>query len=147
MVIIITGAHKALALQKCIEEGVNHMWTLSSLQLHPHAMIVVDEDATMELRVKTVKVGLHWMCTPCVIYILSLYDPLINQFLPDTSTVLQVDRKGRSILRHGTSPTLRSNNTQEARLDPLFTWQSQNSSQPSESSPAPDTSLASSQES
>ncbi|KAK8194199.1 Glucosamine-6-phosphate isomerase (Glucosamine-6-phosphate deaminase) (GNPDA) (GlcN6P deaminase) [Zalaria obscura] len=55
VVIIITGAHKALALQKCIEEGVNHMWTLSSLQLHPHAMIVVDEDATMELRVKTVK--------------------------------------------------------------------------------------------
>lgn len=56
VVIIITGAHKALALQKCIEGGVNHMWTLSSLQLHPHPMIVVDEDATLELQVKTVKV-------------------------------------------------------------------------------------------
>jgi len=56
VVIIITGAHKALALQKCVEGGVNHMWTLSSLQLHPHAMIVVDEDATLELQVKTVKV-------------------------------------------------------------------------------------------
>ncbi|EME77356.1 uncharacterized protein MYCFIDRAFT_146451, partial [Pseudocercospora fijiensis CIRAD86] len=55
VVIIITGPHKALALQKCIEGGVNHMWTLSSLQLHPHAMIVVDEDATLELQVKTVK--------------------------------------------------------------------------------------------
>ncbi|KAJ8069672.1 hypothetical protein OCU04_000101 [Sclerotinia nivalis] len=55
VVIIITGAHKALALKKCIEEGVNHMWTLSSLQLHPHPMIVVDEDATLELQVKTVK--------------------------------------------------------------------------------------------
>lgn len=33
------------------------MWTLSSLQLHPHPMIVVDEDATLELQVKTVKVG------------------------------------------------------------------------------------------
>ena len=55
MVIIITGAHKALALKKCIEDGVNHMWTLSSLQMHPHAMIVVDEDATLELQVKTVK--------------------------------------------------------------------------------------------
>ena len=32
------------------------MWTLSSLQMHPHAMIVVDEDATLELQVKTVKV-------------------------------------------------------------------------------------------
>jgi len=55
VVIIITGAHKSLALKKCIEEGVNHMWTLSSLQLHPHPMIVVDEDATLELQVKTVK--------------------------------------------------------------------------------------------
>lgn len=32
------------------------MWTLSSLQSHPHPMIVVDEDATLELQVKTVKV-------------------------------------------------------------------------------------------
>jgi glucosamine-6-phosphate deaminase len=57
VVIIITGAHKALALQRTIEGGVNHMWTLSSLQMHPHAMIVVDEDATLELQVKTVKVS------------------------------------------------------------------------------------------
>lgn len=57
VVIIITGSHKALALQKCIEGGVNHMWTLSSLQLHPHAMIVADDDATLELQVKTVKVS------------------------------------------------------------------------------------------
>ncbi|KFY52081.1 hypothetical protein V496_08668 [Pseudogymnoascus sp. VKM F-4515 (FW-2607)] len=55
VLIVITGAHKALALQRCIEGGVNHMWTLSSLQLHPHPMIVVDEDATLELQVKTVK--------------------------------------------------------------------------------------------
>jgi len=55
VVIIITGAHKALALQKCLEEGINHMWTLSCLQLHPHPMIVIDEDATQELKVKTVK--------------------------------------------------------------------------------------------
>ncbi|KAF2086654.1 glucosamine-6-phosphate isomerase, partial [Saccharata proteae CBS 121410] len=55
VVVIVTGAHKAAALQKCIEEGVNHMWTLSALQLHPHPMIVVDEAATQELKVKTVK--------------------------------------------------------------------------------------------
>ncbi|KAI9866955.1 MAG: hypothetical protein M1813_000353 [Trichoglossum hirsutum] len=55
VVVIITGAHKSLALQKCIEGGVNHMWTLSSLQLHRYPMIVVDEDATLELQVKTVK--------------------------------------------------------------------------------------------
>ncbi|KAJ1781528.1 Glucosamine-6-phosphate isomerase (Glucosamine-6-phosphate deaminase) (GNPDA) (GlcN6P deaminase), partial [Coemansia sp. RSA 2399] len=29
VLLIITGAHKAVALAKCIEEGVNHMWTLS----------------------------------------------------------------------------------------------------------------------
>lgn len=55
VVIIILGARKALALQRCIEGGVNHMWSLSSLQLHPHPMIVCDEDATLELQVKTVK--------------------------------------------------------------------------------------------
>lgn len=57
VVVIILGARKSLALQKCIEQGVNHMWSLSSLQLHPHPMIVVDEDATLELQVKTVKVS------------------------------------------------------------------------------------------
>ncbi|KIW08063.1 glucosamine-6-phosphate deaminase, variant 2 [Verruconis gallopava] len=55
VVIIITGAHKALALQRCVEEGVNHMWTLSSLQLHQHPMLVVDEAACLELKYKTIK--------------------------------------------------------------------------------------------
>ena len=55
VVIIINGSHKAFALAKCVEEGVNHMWTVSSLQMHKNAMIVCDEDATLELRVKTVK--------------------------------------------------------------------------------------------
>lgn len=56
VVAIVLGAKKAIALQRCIEQGVNHMWTLSSLQLHPNPMIVCDEDATLELQVKTVKV-------------------------------------------------------------------------------------------
>ncbi|KAJ2508823.1 Glucosamine-6-phosphate isomerase (Glucosamine-6-phosphate deaminase) (GNPDA) (GlcN6P deaminase) [Coemansia sp. RSA 2052] len=55
VLLIITGAHKAVALAKCIEEGVNHMWTVSVVQLHPSAMIVCDEDATLELHVKTVR--------------------------------------------------------------------------------------------
>jgi glucosamine-6-phosphate deaminase len=58
VVIVVTGPHKALALQKCIEGGVNHMYTLSALQLHPRSLVVVDEDATLELQVKTVKVSL-----------------------------------------------------------------------------------------
>ncbi|KAK0617403.1 glucosamine-6-phosphate isomerase [Immersiella caudata] len=55
VVVVVLGARKAPALQHCIEEGVSHMWTLSSLQLHPHPLIVCDEDATLELKVKTVK--------------------------------------------------------------------------------------------
>ncbi|KAI0272878.1 glucosamine-6-phosphate isomerase [Russula aff. rugulosa BPL654] len=55
VVVIVTGQRKALALSMAIEHGVNHLWTLSALQTHPWALIVVDEDATAELRVKTVK--------------------------------------------------------------------------------------------
>jgi len=55
VIIIITGIHKAFALSRCIESGVSHMWTVSMVQLHPRACIVCDEDATAELRVKTVK--------------------------------------------------------------------------------------------
>lgn len=53
--ILITGSHKAFALYKAIEEGVNHMWTVSAFQQHQHTLIICDEDATLELRVKTVK--------------------------------------------------------------------------------------------
>ena len=56
VVALALGARKAMALKQCIESGVNHMWTLSGLQLHRHSMIVADEDATLELQVKTVKV-------------------------------------------------------------------------------------------
>jgi len=55
ILIIVAGQHKAHALMKCIEEGVNHMYTMSALQLHPTSVIVCDEDATMELRVRTVR--------------------------------------------------------------------------------------------
>lgn len=55
VMILITGVAKALALHKAIEEGVNHMWTVSAFQMHAKAMFVCDEDATSELKVKTVK--------------------------------------------------------------------------------------------
>ncbi|GBG32979.1 Glucosamine-6-phosphate isomerase [Hondaea fermentalgiana] len=55
VLIIILGISKSIALAKCIEEGISHMWTVSAIQQHPCACIVCDEDATMELRVKTVK--------------------------------------------------------------------------------------------
>ncbi|KAI1306477.1 Glucosamine-6-phosphate isomerase 1 [Halotydeus destructor] len=55
VMILITGAHKAYALHKAIEEGVNHMWTVSAFQMHPKTLFLCDEDATLELKVKTVK--------------------------------------------------------------------------------------------
>ncbi|KAL0273244.1 UNVERIFIED_CONTAM: hypothetical protein PYX00_005965 [Menopon gallinae] len=55
VMILITGNHKAYALHKAIEGGVNHMWTVSAFQQHPATIIVCDENATLELKVKTVK--------------------------------------------------------------------------------------------
>lgn len=55
VMILITGAHKAYALHMAIEEGVNHMWTVSAFQQHPKTIMLCDENATMELKVKTVK--------------------------------------------------------------------------------------------
>jgi glucosamine-6-phosphate deaminase len=55
VVVIVSGHQKARALQASIEGGVNHMWTLSCLQLHPKAIIVCDDAATDELKVGTVR--------------------------------------------------------------------------------------------
>jgi glucosamine-6-phosphate deaminase len=55
VIILVTGHGKARALQKMVEEGVNHMWTVSQLQLHQHGMIVCDDLSTYELKVGTVR--------------------------------------------------------------------------------------------
>lgn len=55
ILILVTGHNKALALQACVEGPVNHLWTISALQLHRRAVVVCDEPATQELKVKTVK--------------------------------------------------------------------------------------------
>jgi glucosamine-6-phosphate deaminase len=55
VIVIVTGQHKADALEKCVEQGVNHMFTCSALQMHPCSAFVCDEAATNELRVRTVK--------------------------------------------------------------------------------------------
>uniref|UniRef100_A0A0N5ASM9 Glucosamine-6-phosphate deaminase n=1 Tax=Syphacia muris TaxID=451379 RepID=A0A0N5ASM9_9BILA len=54
-VLLITGVHKSLVLHKAIEEGISHMCTLSTFQAHQQATFVIDDDATLELKVKTVK--------------------------------------------------------------------------------------------
>ncbi|MGL4207202.1 MAG: glucosamine-6-phosphate deaminase [Aeromonadaceae bacterium] len=55
IMILVTGHNKALALQAAVEGGVNHMWTISALQLHPKGIMVCDEASTQELKVKTVR--------------------------------------------------------------------------------------------
>jgi glucosamine-6-phosphate deaminase len=55
VIIIANGYKKSRALRHVVEKGVNHMWTVSALQMHPRGMIVCDDEATMELKVGTVK--------------------------------------------------------------------------------------------
>ena len=55
VMILATGANKARALHHAIEGSINHMWTISILQMHQHAIIVCDDEATKELKADTVK--------------------------------------------------------------------------------------------
>ena len=54
VLIIVNGHNKAQALQHAVEGSVNHMWTISTLQMHPRGIIVCDDEATIELKVGTV---------------------------------------------------------------------------------------------
>ena len=55
VMIIVNGHNKARALKHAIEGSINHMWTISALQMHPKGIIVCDDEATEELKVATVK--------------------------------------------------------------------------------------------
>lgn len=55
VMIIVNGHNKARALKQAIEGGVSHMYTVSALQMHPKGIIVCDDEATIELKVSTVK--------------------------------------------------------------------------------------------
>ena len=55
VLIICNGHNKARALRHAIEEPINHMWTISALQMHPKGIVVCDYDACAELKVGTYK--------------------------------------------------------------------------------------------
>jgi len=55
VLVLVSGQEKACALRHAVELGVNHMWTISCLQLHPRTIIVCDDDSTIELKVGTVR--------------------------------------------------------------------------------------------
>ena len=54
VLILANGHNKARALYHAVEGSINHMWTISILQLHPRGIIVCDDAATVELKVGTV---------------------------------------------------------------------------------------------
>lgn len=53
VMILATGYHKAAAVRECVEGAVSSFWPVSALQLHEHALLVCDEPAVQELKVKT----------------------------------------------------------------------------------------------
>ncbi len=54
VLILVNGHSKARALYHAVEGAVNHMWTISVLQMHRKGIIVCDDAATVELKVGTV---------------------------------------------------------------------------------------------
>ena len=55
VILLVSGHAKAYALYHGVEAGVSQIWTISALQLHPHAIIVCDDESTVELKVGTVR--------------------------------------------------------------------------------------------
>ena len=55
VMVICNGHAKARAMKHAIEGNINHMWTVSMLQMHPHGIIICDEDACAEIKVGTYK--------------------------------------------------------------------------------------------
>lgn len=55
LLVLCTGHTKAHAVKQAVEKGVNHLWTVSCIQLHPKAVMMIDESAAEELSLKTFK--------------------------------------------------------------------------------------------
>ncbi len=55
VLILVNGHNKAYALYHAVEGSINHMWTISALQMHEKGIIVCDYDACSELKVGTYK--------------------------------------------------------------------------------------------
>lgn len=53
VLIMATGRAKARAIKHAIEGSISHLWTVSALQLHKNAIIVCDDEAMEEVKVKT----------------------------------------------------------------------------------------------
>lgn len=54
VMILAVGENKAKAIKEAVEGSVNHVWTVSALQLHNNCTFVVDTSAMQELQVETI---------------------------------------------------------------------------------------------
>lgn len=55
VIILAKGLSKALAVHHAVEGAVNNLWPISSLQNHEHFILVADEQASSELKLKTLR--------------------------------------------------------------------------------------------
>ena len=55
VVVLFAGSKRARALEAALEKSVNHMYPVSAFQRHKKVLFVCDEDAVLELKVKTVR--------------------------------------------------------------------------------------------
>ncbi|GAI65836.1 unnamed protein product, partial [marine sediment metagenome] len=53
LIMMANGIHKAIAVRECVEGSISNQYTATIIQMHPKAIIICDEEATNELKVKT----------------------------------------------------------------------------------------------
>ena len=53
VMLMVNGHNKARALAHGVEGAISQNWTITALQMHPHAIIVCDDAACGELKVDT----------------------------------------------------------------------------------------------
>ncbi len=53
VMILATGRGKARAVQQGVEGAYSHTWPITTLQTHPHGILIVDDAAATELKVST----------------------------------------------------------------------------------------------
>lgn len=51
--ILALGRRKAVAVQQCVEGAISHVSTVTALQMHPHGILICDDEAATELKVST----------------------------------------------------------------------------------------------
>ena len=97
IIMMANGMHKANAVRECVEGSISNQYTATMIQMHPKAIIICDELATNELKVKTCKyykniqhsvnlIGEHYVC-PITKYIKHTDTIMITSPHPDDDVI------------------------------------------------------------